>query len=148
MTFIALRLELVSEVEMSDVPCTLTPGNYLICSDGLSRSLAPRNTPDGIPETHSLDPLRCLVVCVDQPLSDIWLEEAANVKLSITTVWGGQRRSIWWGRNGPTSGRKHGICPSSLSSSYTAKRDLRLEHLVLVHSSNPAISVLRMHRVP
>lgn len=74
------------------MPCTLNPGNYFICSDGLSRILVPINTPDGIPVTHGLDPLRCLVVCVDQPLSDIRLKEATNVKLSITTVWGWSKK--------------------------------------------------------
>jgi hypothetical protein len=33
--------------------------------------------------THSLDPLRCLVVGVHQPLTNVWLEELANVERDI-----------------------------------------------------------------
>ena len=48
----------------------------------------PRNASDKILMTYGLDPLRCFFARVYQPLSDVWLKEAANVKLGVTTVWG------------------------------------------------------------
>jgi hypothetical protein len=90
MTFVTLCFKLISEARISArFAKHLTRDNYLICSDGLSSTSVPSNTSDWILKTHGLDPLCRLVIRVDQPLPDIWLKKAANIKLSITTAGDG-----------------------------------------------------------
>jgi len=74
--------------------------NYLIGGDGLLSSSVPGGASGGISKTYGLYPLSCLIIRVDQPLSDIWLKEAGDVKLSITTIRGwlkefGRVRAEW-----------------------------------------------------